>query len=184
MIKIRDLAVCSISVMVTLATIAGMGGEFKKAEKIAEKPVEVVSVLDYAEPVSAAVNYDVIALQGKKNKTIEVATDHDDIEIIATIVAAEAGNQEMVGKVAVAMTVLNRASLWNKSIYAVATQKNQYCYPYYGKVSDDCYKAVDIAIKNRSLFPENMVYFRTKHYHTFGEPYMQIGDHYFSLEVK
>lgn len=182
MIKKRDLAVCSISVLVTLATIAGIGGAIKPTERTVEKPVEIS--IDYAEPVSAAVNYDVIALQGKKNKTIEVATDHDDIKIIATIVQAEAGNQEMVGKVAVAMTVLNRSSLWKKSIYEVATQKNQYCYPYYGKVSDDCYKAVDIAIKNRSLFPNNMVYFRTKHYHTFGEPYMQIGDHYFSCEVK
>ena len=181
MIKTRDLAVCSVSVIVTLAAVAGMGGAVQSAREV-ENPAPVV--MDYSEPVVAAVNYDVIALQGKKNKVIEVATDQDDIEIIATIVAAEAGNQEMVGKVAVAMTVLNRASLWNKSIYAVATQKNQYCYPYYGKVSDDCYKAVDIAIKNRSLFPENMVYFRTKHYHSFGEPYMQIGDHYFSLEVK
>lgn len=181
MIKTRDLAVCSVSVIVTLAAVAGMGGVVQSAREI-ENPAPVV--MDYSEPVVAAVNYDVIALQGKKNKVIEVATDQDDIEIIATIVAAEAGNQEMVGKVAVAMTVLNRASLWNKSIYSVATQKNQFCYPYYGKVSDDCYKAVDIAIKNRSLFPENMVYFRTKHYHTFGEPYMQIGDHYFSLEVK
>lgn len=181
MIKIRDLAVCSVSVVVTLAAVAGMGGAVQSARE-SENPAPVV--MDYSEPVVAAVNYDVIALQGKKNKVIEVATDNDDIEIIATIVAAEAGNQEMVGKVAVAMTVLNRASLWNKSIYSVATQKNQFCYPYYGKVSDDCYKAVDIAIKNRSLFPENMVYFRTKHYHTFGEPYMQIGDHYFSLEVK
>lgn len=182
MIKKRDLAVCSVSVLVTLTTIAGIGGAIKPTERTVEKPVEIS--IDYAEPVSAAVNYDVIALQGKKNKTIEVATDHDDIEIIATIVQAEAGNQEMVGKVAVAMTVLNRASLWKKSIYQVATMKNQYCYPYSGKVSDDCYKAVDIAIKNRSLFPENMVYFRTKHYHTFGKPYMQIGDHYFSCEVK
>ena len=181
MIKIRDLAVCSVSVIVTLAAVAGMGGAVHSAREV-ENPAPVV--MDYSEPVVAAVNYDVIALQGKKNKVIEVATDQDDIEIIATIVAAEAGNQEMVGKVAVAMTVLNRASLWNKSIYSVATQKNQYCYPYYGKVSDDCYKAVDIAIKNRNLFPENMVYFRTRHYHSFGEPYMQIGDHYFSCEVK
>ena len=173
MIRVRDLAVCSISVLVTLGVVAGISGEFRHTEPVAEPVV-----------ISAAVNYDVIALQGKKNKVIEVATDHDDIEIIATIVAAEAGNQEMVGKVAVAMTVLNRASSWNKSIYEVATMKNQYCYPYSGKVSDECYEAVNIAIKNRSLFPENMVYFRTKHYHTFGEPYMQIGDHYFSCEVK
>ena len=181
MIRVRDLAVCSISVLVTLGVVAGISGEFRHTEPVAEP---VVISADFAEPISAAVNYDVIALQGKKNKVIEVATDHDDIEIIATIVAAEAGNQEMVGKVAVAMTVLNRASSWNKSIYEVATMKNQYCYPYSGKVSDECYEAVNIAIKNRSLFPENMVYFRTKHYHTFGEPYMQIGDHYFSCEVK
>ena len=90
MIKKRDLAVCSISVLVTLATIAGIGGAIKPTERTVEKPVEIS--IDYAEPVSAAVNYDVIALQGKKNKTIEVATDHEDIKIIATILQAEAVN--------------------------------------------------------------------------------------------
>ena len=95
---------------------------------------------------------------------------------------AEAGNQPMVGKVAVATTILNRSEIWGKSIYSVVTQKNQYAYPYKGKVDDECYEAVDIAIKNRNLFSRKMLYFRTGHYHSFGSPYIQIGDHYFSLE--
>lgn len=177
MIHKRDLAVCAVSTISTLALMFTVN-----AVELSNKPTETVEVFSIAETVQAAQNYDVIALQGKKNKVIEVATDHDDIEILANTVMAEAGNQPMVGKVAVATTILNRSEIWGKSIYSVVTQKNQYAYPYKGKVDDECYEAVEIAIKNRNLFPRKMIYFRTKHYHSFGSPYIQIGDHYFSLE--
>lgn len=180
----REWKVCILSVCATLAavTLLNAGGEVKTTSpkefpkqtiRFVKKDLPVIDMLDYAEEVEA----------GTK-KVIEVATDYDDIEIIATVVAAEAGNQPMVGKVAVAATILNRAETWHKSVYSVVTQKNQYAYPYSGKVSDECYEAVNIAIKNRKLFPKNMLYFRTKYYHTFGEPYIQIGDHYFSLEAE
>ena len=52
MIKIRDLAVCSVSVLITLATVASMGGELRRAEAIKETSAPVI---DYAEPVEADV---------------------------------------------------------------------------------------------------------------------------------
>jgi spore germination cell wall hydrolase CwlJ-like protein len=103
-----------------------------------------------------------------------------DDDIIAAVVMAEAGNQDLLGKTAVAATVLNRADYFGLTIEQVVSAENAYSWPYYGVITDECYRAVEIARENRDLFPETMMYFRTKTYHSFGEPYEQIGDHYFS----
>lgn len=104
-------------------------------------------------------------------------------ELIAKVVMAEAGTEPFVGQVAVAATILNRAEQWDMTVYEVLTQPNQYASPAY-IVTEECYKAVEFARANRDLFPEDMMYFRTKHYHKFGEPYAVIGSHYFSTGGK
>lgn len=104
-----------------------------------------------------------------------------DIDVIAEVVEGEAGNQEMIGKVAVAMTLLNRMDKTGRSAESIALEAYS-AYPYHGPVSADSYRAVEIAMNNRDLFPDDMMYFRTKHYHDFGVPYMQIQDHYFSTK--
>lgn len=105
-----------------------------------------------------------------------------DEEILAMIAMSEAGNQDMLGKVAVIATVLNRCDMWGLTVETVVKQPNQYSFPYYGTVSDECYRAVEIATENRDLFPSDMIYFRNTNYHDFGVPYNKFGDHYFSLE--
>lgn len=106
-----------------------------------------------------------------------------DRDILAMVVMAEAGGEKFIGKVAVAAVVLNRASMWDMTIGEVATQEDQFVYPYYGTVSVACYEAVDYAMQNRDLFPSNMLYFRNFKYHeNIGEPYIQIGGHFFSTE--
>ena len=104
-----------------------------------------------------------------------------DDELMAKVVMAEAGCEPLIGKVAVAATILNRADKWDMTIYEVLTQPHQYASPAY-IVDEECYKAVELARENRDLFPEDMLWFRTKHYHTFGEPYTVIGSHWFSTE--
>jgi len=104
-----------------------------------------------------------------------------DEEILAMVVMAEAGNQDMLGKVAVASVVLNRVDYYGTTVEQVVNEPNQFAYPYYGTVSEDCYRAVEIAQASRDLFPEDMLYFRAFKYHDFGIPYEQIGDQYFSL---
>lgn len=104
-----------------------------------------------------------------------------DTDIIAMVVMAEAGNQDMLGKVAVATVVLNRADYFGTTVESVVKEPNQFSFPYYGTVSEDCYRAVEIAQENRDLFPATMMYFRNTKYHSFGTPYENIGDHYFSL---
>lgn len=65
-----------------------------------------------------------------------------DEEILAAVVMAEAGNQDMLGKVAVASVVLNRVDYYGTTVEEVVNEPNQFAYPYYGTVSEDCYRAV------------------------------------------
>ena len=102
-------------------------------------------------------------------------------ELIAMVVMSEAGNQDMLGKVAVASVVLNRCDYFGLTVESVVKAKGQFSFPYYGTVSEDCYRAVVIAEQSRDLFPATMLYFRNTKYHDFGIPYEKIGDHYFSL---
>ena len=104
-----------------------------------------------------------------------------DQELIAMVVMSEAGNQDMLGKVAVASVVLNRCDYFGLTVESVVKAKGQFSFPYYGTVTDECYRAVEIAEHSRDLFPATMLYFRNTKYHDFGIPYEQIGDHYFSL---
>ena len=123
---------------------------------------------------------------GEPIKYIEVAPEVEipcvksDMQVIAEAVMGEAGNQPLVGKVAVASTILNRMEYYNQTVYEALEAYN--AYPYYGIVTNDCYRAVEIAMENRDLFPSDMMYFRAGHYHDFGVPYAQIEDHYFSTK--
>lgn len=102
-------------------------------------------------------------------------------DMMACVVQAEAGNQEFVGQVAVAWTVVCRGGANPDNYVAVMTAPGQYARA--SSASAECYAAVDYAIEHGGeLFPDDMKYFRTKHYHDFGTPYMQIGDHYFSCD--
>ncbi len=115
--------------------------------------------------------------QEEKPEPVVHLTDDD---IIAMVVMSEAGNQDMLGKVAVATTVLNRADYYGMTVEQVVSAPNQYSYPYNGIITADCYRAVEIARVCRDLFPSTMMWFRTGSYHNIGEPYNPIGDHYFS----
>lgn len=105
-----------------------------------------------------------------------------NIDLIARVCMSEAANEPFIGKVAVAATVLNRCDNWNKSTEEIVYAPNQYWTGNNGTPTEECFAAVAYAIENRDLFPADMMYFRNKHYHTFGKPYMVIGAHYFSTQ--
>lgn len=130
----------------------------------------------HAEPIPKAEPMIVEVTQ----EVIEPQVHLTDEDIIAAVVMSESGNQDLLGKVAVAMTVLNRADYFGMTVEQVVSAPNQYSYPYTGVITSECYRAVEIAKENRDLFPETMMWFRTGSYHSFGEPYEKIGDHYFS----
>lgn len=102
-----------------------------------------------------------------------------DEELIAMVVHAEANNQPMIGKVAVASVVLNRCDYFGLTVESVVYAKNQFAIADSYTKSD--LRAVEIAMDNRDLFPETLLYFRAEHFHKFGVEWEQIGDHFFSL---
>lgn len=132
------------------------------------------------EPIPKVIEVEEKEVEPEPERPIKPYYMTDD-DIIAAVVMGEAGNQDLLGKTAVAATVLNRADYFGLTVEEVVTADGAYnAYPYYGIITSDCYRAVEIARENRDLFPSTMMYFRTKGYHSFGEPYEQIGDHFFS----
>lgn len=142
-----------------------------------------VAPIDYSQFDYIITEYDV-EQPCKELETVEstsrTVTDYE-YELLARVCMSEAGIDSFDGKVAVLETVLNRVDMGYGNIEEVVYAPNQYSTTDNGQPTEECYKAVDIALNN-NIHPDNMVYFRTNYYHSFGVPYEQIGLHYFSLE--
>lgn len=119
--------------------------------------------------------------------TTAIEVTDEEYELLARVCMSETGGkwgEPFEGKVAVLETILNRVDMGWGTITEVVTKKNQYSMANNGEPDYTVYEAVDYVLNNERIYPPNMIYFRTKHYHTFGEPYAKIGNHYFSLEVE
>ena len=100
---------------------------------------------------------------------------------IARVVYAEARGEKFEGQIAVASVVLNRfeSGRFGSSVKRVVLARSQFAVS--KKYSDQALAAVEEAIANRSLFPEDMYYFqasKNKHWRNF-EYYVRIGGHSF-----
>ena len=111
------------------------------------------------------------------DKLVEYA--QKDLDEMALVVMSEANAEPMVGKVAVASTILNRARIFDMSIHEVIHTPNAYSSHWTGKVSQECYDAVTMSIQCPTLFPDDMVYFQQHSFPKWGDEYLQIGAHYF-----
>lgn len=103
----------------------------------------------------------------------------DEMELLAKLVHAEAGNQDQVGKRLVVDVVLNRMldKSFPDTIGGVIYQVGQFTRPatFYTEsdmqaVIDECEKRIDTEI----------LWFRTGNYHNVGVPAYLHGAHYFS----
>lgn len=154
-----------------------------KAEPITtEQPTEQAEIIEELSGGHSEVEFQQVSEVSELPTERPSKIIYSDDELIAMVVHAEAGNQSMLGKTAVAAVVLNRCDAWGMTVESVIYQKDQFAIA--DTYTEDDMRAVEIAHKVRDLFPADMLYFRNKHYHTFGKPYLQIGGHYFSLEVK
>lgn len=112
----------------------------------------------------------------------------DSLEYLACCVEAESGNQSELGKRLVCDTVLNRFDSGKyETLYDVINEEHNGVYQYSvvedGRIfevtpAEDTYRIVAEEIENRTN--TEVLYFRTKHYHTFGTPLFKEDDHYFS----
>ena len=109
----------------------------------------------------------------------------EEINMIAQLTMAEAGNQSELGKRLVIDTVLNRVDheAFPNTVRDVIYQKNQFspisdgrfekCYP-----TDENIQLVKEEIERRT--DHDVVFFRAGRYGDYGVPMYCVGDHYFS----
>ena len=106
-----------------------------------------------------------------------------DIELLARVIHAEAGNQDETGKRLVADTVLNRMDDKNDSMHDIVYAPGQFStvpvlYTSGNTPTEDEYR---IAFEESiSRINYDVYYFRTGHYHNCGTPAFKEGAHYFS----
>lgn len=109
-----------------------------------------------------------------------------DIELMERVVAAEARGESCETQEAVATVILNRwqEGSFGDSLQAVMTAQGQFAKPYEGEISI----SVHLAVKNALIYyntycqdlPSQILFFRSDHYHSFGTPYIAMGNLYFS----
>jgi N-acetylmuramoyl-L-alanine amidase len=145
------------------------------SEEIVEEPV----VEDISEPIE----------QSEPPKSQPVTNSLElteaEIDLIALVTMAEAEGEPEEGKRAVIDVILNRyeSSRFSDTIEGVIYHKNAFECMWNGRV-DRCYVRDDIRqlvveeLESRTY--SNIHYFRMSHYHNFGVPVVQIGNHYFS----
>lgn len=138
-------------------------------------------------PVKAEIVQPVIVLEAPSIEEIEFVDTRRKVtdteyNILTRVCMSEAGNQPLEGKIAVLATLLNRVDLGYGTIEEVVTSPNQYSIADNGEPNSECFKAVEMILEGYEEFPDNMIYFKTDYFHSFGTPYKQIGDHYFSLK--
>lgn len=102
-----------------------------------------------------------------------------EIVMIGKIVEHEAPHESELGKRLVIDTIMNRveSSKFPNTVEDVLNQPGQYCNP--SKYpSHDVYKLVAEEIYFRTN--SDVLWYRTKKYHSYGVPILQEGAHYFS----
>lgn len=119
-------------------------------------------------------------------ETISEEIHEDELQMLAILVMAEAGNQDLKGKRLVVDVVLNRVddSRWPETISEVINQKGQFSPMTDGgferaaqTVTQECFDAVSMELESRLDY--QIHYFCAGGY-GYGEAAYKYGDHYFS----
>ena len=114
----------------------------------------------------------------------------EEYKLICTTVYCESGNQDYQTQVMVCLTILNRfvdeSGNFADTISGVIYQQDAYEVTTWNDFesrgwTEQVEEAVKYALEVNE-HPADMFYFRTLHYHTFGQPYMQSDDLWFSTE--
>ncbi len=183
--------ICSIGVL-AFCMVAGAAG-YKQITLAETKPAEVAPVQPQEpKPVSEnstqIVNYYISANTAIINQTEEKALlipEDDDLELLAACVEAEAGNQSLYGKRLVADVILNRvdSDVFPDTISGVISQPGQFSVYSNGILqktdpSDETYTTIYMELEERS-YP-SLMFFNCGGFLPYGEPWRQVGDHYFS----
>lgn len=114
------------------------------------------------------------------HESFEVPYSPHERDLLASVVHAEAGNQDQIGKRLVVDVILNRIDDddFPDTVADVINQDGQFTYN--NTYTADDLKAVDAELNERLDY--DVLWFRTKKYHIYGKPAYQHGDHFFNKE--
>lgn len=175
--------ICSLFIvmMVLTATSFSTGTEMSSApepvdtyEPVAINSIQPVQLNDISE----------VVVELEEEPSEPLAT-REEIELLALCVMAEAEGECEYGQRLVIDVVLNRVDNphFPDTIYDVIYQKNQFAGMYGDRIArcyvkDELVQLVEEELENRTN--EDVVFFRTGYYHSYGVPMFQVGAHYFS----
>ena len=119
---------------------------------------------------------------------LDTEISQEDFELLCRTTFCEAGNQDFETQKMVCLTILNRVKsekfpytirdvVYGRNAYEVTTWSNFNSVEWTEQV-----EAAVLSALNENNHPADMFYFRTEHFHTFGESYIKSDDLYFSLE--
>jgi hypothetical protein len=185
-----------LSVVILSAQFAYMTEQKKEIDElgsrldfITEEIREVENVIDY--PVHEHTRASEVSNIDTEEQIAEEIR-LGEMELIAQLVEAEAGNQDLYGKRLVADTVLNRSEMWDMSIEDTIFYPNAFSSIDDGNfdkaawhISDDSFKASRMEYEADNIecrADSKVIYFRTGRYSVYGKPAYKYGAQYFSYE--
>lgn len=149
------------------------------------KPIEAVSVPYTAtEKIVATPAETTPSVKSENKQKPKRAISEAEFEYIVKTVWAESGNQDELGQRYVTDCIINRKKKYKcKNYYDVIQAKNAFATYDNGAIEKAepttlTYKVVKEELEHQTN--TEILYFRTKHYHTFGTPCFKHGAHYFS----
>lgn len=164
-------------IMSVVLTTAGIATGAAAAEMGRPDEVEVIQVEKQVERYAVPKVVTVTELV-EVDPEPAVQLTFEEKQLIARVIQAEAGGEDMVGKRLVADTVINRVRdpHFPATVSAVVWQPCQYCVS--GWYSDECMEAVEQECRNGQI-DEWIVWFAAGSYLPYGVPAYQHGGHCF-----
>ena len=181
-------AVISVnSTVVWLPTNNNIPVENIKEDYTVEEVIDITEVDVEELPVQQPVESEIIEVVEPEVPIVSTTLPLSDseIDLITLVTMAEAEGESEEGKRLVIDVILNRydSPRFPNTIEGVIYAKNAFECMWNGRI-DRCYIRDDIrqlVIEElQSRTNSNIHYFRTNHYHGFGTPVVQVGNHYFS----
>lgn len=135
--------------------------------------------------VNANKNAGEIHFCGMTREDIQEEMMYDDMEMLAQLVEAEAGNQDLIGKRLAVDVVLNRvdSEQFPDTVEEVIFQKNQFSVIKNGAfdraawtISDECYEAVELEYEERTNYE---VLFFSRGRSKYAKHHFKHQDHWF-----
>ena len=165
--KLKNIGI--VATLISFGVCSLVSATPKRETKIEEK----------TEVISSSGNVEIVFIGNEETKVTP-----EEYNLLLRVCMSECGGrygEPLDGKIAVVETILNRCDIYGKTIEEVVYQPHQYSMANNGEPDETVEQAVDIALRE-NIYPDDMIYFRTGNYHSFGEPYQKIGNHYFSLK--